>query len=292
MGTYFAPANVESHEMLYSHDYNEMMEIGSHSHFGSRLIDAALNEIYVGCWKNKPFAWISHSDRNVKYAETVEKNRYIKTYSEYANIPSYGDAIIVNNTKQEFIDLAEFKAGWLADRSEMTHPFPLLTNSQKECDGMGDYEFEWEKRGSWAGDAFVVTFDRFQVPGHYKNVSREVYFYVGEEQRRLDGDAFAFKAKTMDKTVDDDFNDKVYRYLDKSAEKWEVIRALQENDQSWLTFMKADHSVVTRMASLRKDHEPSGEKNPANDKYLWFYDVEEEKMKRCIFENFKSLEKA
>jgi hypothetical protein len=143
------------------------------------------------------------------------------------------------------------------------------------------------------GDRFVVVMDTQKIPTGYKNITNLVYFYEDAASIALYKDQFAQKALKTNVNPDLSTNNvkKPVQSMDGSASRQEVIEALEENEVSRITFKKANGEVVSRLASLNKTPVESGTTAVAdNDKYLYFIDVNEKKLKKIVFENFIALE--
>ncbi len=288
MGAYYKAINIKDQETLSPSLTNDFLKLMEHGYIGNAYVNVVLNEIYEGSWKNKPVSWVSDYDTG-RYKSHYNKSQNIKSCAENMEWLDFSDAIIINNTKKEYIDLTEHKLGWLGDRKLMTNPFVLLTTRSKTSLGGGDYYPENENRGRWSANRFVVTFNKFDVPSNYKNITKDVYFYENEEEIAFSKDAFAIKAKLLTKNIDKETRVRKLADLDENADKSEVIEFLKHNKSSDITFFKTNGDKVTRTAALLPDYDSSSSSDLKNHAYLWFYDLIDEKLKKMVFKNFVSI---
>lgn len=289
MGAYYKAVNLEDMECFSPYEFDNGAKMLEHGYISNNYVDVALNEIFAGSWKNKPIAWVCDYDTSAKYDGVYTKAVSISSCAENVDWLDFSDAIIVNNDKQEYIDLTEFKLNYPGERNLMIHPFCLLTSSTDEGMGGGDYHNEHPLRSTWAGDKFVITFNRADVPFDYKNVSKDVYFFEEDNLERID--EFKIKALRIDKKPDLETRERVLKDLDYDASLSEAINFLKLSEKAKLTFKKTNGDIVSRIATLDADYE-SDEGYTHNDRYLWFYDLEADTLKKMVFENFISLKKA
>lgn len=289
MGAYYKVVNLEDMESLFPYDFNSSAKMLDHAYVGNNYVNVALNEIFEGSWKNKPIAWVCSYDNSPQYHDVHDKAVNVSSCAENVEYLDFSNAIIINNDKQEYIDLTEFVLNYPGERELMIHPFCLLTSSTDEGMGGGDYHYEHALRSTWAGDRFVVTFNRAEVPFEYKNVSKEVYFFNDESTERVD--EFKIKALRMSKKADLETRERILKDLDYDASLSEAINFLKLSEKSKLTFKKTNGDIVTRIATLDVDYE-SDDDYSYNDRYLWFFDLEADTLKKMVFENFISLKKA
>jgi len=293
MGAYYTALNIENNERLDSWTFSNGAKLMEHSYIGNNYIDAVLYEIAEGGWKNKPFVWLCDYNEG-EYSNNWETSVKISSSAENPDWLDYSDAIILNTTKKEYIDLCEYKLNWIGPRTSMIHPFTLLTNSEDESMGGGDYHLEDNRRGLWRGDCFVVTLDRREVPHFYKNITKDVIFYEDEELANYD--ELQTKSILEGGSKGEDLNKReVKRVINVNnsgyPSKSEILNALRNNKESLLSFKKADGTKVVRKATLDIDYEGSSNSNNDNDKYVWFKDLEANgRLKRFVLDNFINLE--
>jgi hypothetical protein len=67
---------------------------------------------------------------------------------------------------KELMELSENENDWVI------HPLPLLTNSDTESSGGGDYHEELSWRADWCEDKITVCFER---PENMNNISKDVF---------------------------------------------------------------------------------------------------------------------
>jgi len=292
MGAYYAACNTKDKEILKTWKFNTGAKMMEHSYIGNSFIDVVLNEIFEGSWKNKPITWLCDYDESFEFEGLWDNSIEIDSCAENLDWLDYSDCIIINNDTKEYIDLVEYKLNWLGERKWVIHPFSLLTSSVNQAMGGGDYQFDNDNRGRWSNCRFVVTFNRFEAPAHYKNITKDVYFYEEEEQIKLVEDKFKQEVLFAG-TKHEDFETierKVVKIsLNENASKSEVINGLISNEKSYLEFNKSNGQRVVRIANIDASKLKDSDSSSSNDRYLWFFDLEENKLKRMVFDNFISL---
>ncbi len=211
MGAYYTPTaltnektkNYQTIEMIHG------LKLMEHSYFGNPAVNSTLFMIENSNWKNKSFTWacdysdnISGSDKNIY--ELSEKHIINPTKKKTPQMrangisfedmeDTYNNVIILNNSKKEYLDLSEYVANYKFDKKWMTHPFPLLTNSETQSMGGGDYHLQNDFRGIWSNDKFEVVRSIIDVPASYKNISSDFYFYANEEDEKQSKDLMKIK---------------------------------------------------------------------------------------------------
>ena len=324
MGAYYTPAAlINEEELTYQtiKSMNSGVKLMEHSYFNNDFIDGALFMIEIGPWKNRSFTWacdycedivcadkniyeLSH-DHNLDVSNINKSFDYYKDDEDKGNFEhfkgSYNNVIILNNSKKEYLDLSEYIFNYKFDKKWMTHPFSLLTNSETNSMGGGDYHMENDFRGVWAGDKFEIVRSIMDVPSTYKNVSSDFFFYSSDEDEEQAKDLM--KQKVIRNSLEKDrtylLNDcdtvNIVSSLDDTATVSEVRSALQNNEMSLIKFYKANGDLVERKASLDLDYSSSntGTSSSSLDKYIWFKDYSNDdigKLKKIIAKNFVSLE--
>jgi hypothetical protein len=82
------------------------------------------------------------------------------------------EAFILNLDKREYFSIEELKT-----YSCKIHPLPLLTNSDKEPMGMGDYQKYCEFRSKWCGDTLSVILEK--PDNGFKNITEQLLIQMG-----------------------------------------------------------------------------------------------------------------
>lgn len=266
---------------------NEYLEEMLDSHFIQNMsnngpINKILHEIYEGFWKNRPLALFNSDTENAEHIDLYENANKQKN-SETAWLDEYKYSIIVNNDKKEYINLNEYISLWERDTRYAIHPFPLLISINEEEEEIGGQVIEHPLKGHWANDRFVVVFEKLLVPSDFKNITEESLFYPYEDKY----DQFQRNALKISRRIDTEVKERIARDLDDDASKEEVIENLKAAQSSYIKFEKSDGSIVERRGTLEENYSVDDEL--LRSKYLWFYDLDEGKAKRFIFENFISL---
>jgi len=328
MGSYYKPTcqvdrRIETVEL---DDFvgSKLME---HSYFNNQLVDKSLFMIESGNWKNRPFQWscdydettLSLEDFEAPFDLDIDEETFTKYElsnpvcvnkintqfdwndfkdNDFSNrsyqymSSSYCDIIILNNTKKEYIDLSEYKYLSPFDRSDLIHPFPLLTNSESCSMGGGDFHPDHDFRGIWSNDCFEIVRRKIDIPLSYKNISA-ISFYENEDEIELTKNSMKQSILRTNLPTDrlGNFNHISFSSLDKNSKKSEIIEALKQNEISNISFYKTNGELVFRKATLDRDYVSESSSNHDKDTYIWFKDIEGNRLKKFVSKNFVSLEK-
>lgn len=157
------------------HGFNfETNHITEHFLLKSPYVNMVLLNILEGSWKNQSISWSCSldnksywNDKSVKEIHFSSKyDRDIRDSNKFSQ-----EIIILNNSKKEFIDIAEYSANVINRNFDTVHPFPVLTSVSKTPMGVEDYQIHTEHRGRWAGDKFSIVLSKFEIPTDYENIS-------------------------------------------------------------------------------------------------------------------------
>ena len=186
MGQYYTPVirkGRTDYNIYNSHNYDNGLKLTEHSYIGNNFVDTVLKELY-----NKPaeLAWVGD------YAEpddvsNPEADKFIiaQTGESYRKpVGSNGefmiDKVVINRSKNEYVDLAEYVKVTPADKwiDVPINPIPLLTAIGNGRGG-GDYHgTNMDKIGYWACDTIEVK-DAKDLPSGLKNITGDVAFVEG-----------------------------------------------------------------------------------------------------------------
>jgi hypothetical protein len=288
MGAYYQAVCTGTNEAIspsITEDFYKLME---HSWIGNEFLNLVLHNIHKGSWKNQPVVWSCDYDDDSLWnvAKSISFSEDVIHTSKWKG---YEDCIILNNSKKEFIDLAEYKQQFFYRGEGTVHPFSLLTSQATHSMGGGDYHADSADRGRWSGDKFVVTFNKHKIPSEYKNIS-DVFFSDNPEEIEIRNNAFIEKCGNSEGP--DLFSNKPISLLKlvKGASKKELKELLSSGDSWKLTFEKKDGTIATRNANTRDDNSYY---HIEDDSPLFaFFDIDADKPKKFIFENFIEAVKA
>lgn len=299
MGAYYKAVNIDDNNSMEPWDFECGTKLAEHSYVGNKYINAVLHQIEFGSWKNKPLVWACDYDNNSAFGKAYDSSSTIKIHKDdHDKIWEHYDSIIINNSKKEYIDLAEYQMHYIDRSSAIVHPFPILTSSTNKHMGGGDFDFEGDKYGDWrsrwAGDKFVVTRITTKIPSNYTNISHiwfENRYQDGECIEVFRNDKMWMKSIQTNLDPDLDTSDKMLGNfsLTSDDDKSEVINLLRNNEKIKLTFKKVDGTVCTKMATLSEQNKENSTEDSL-DPYLWFFDLDDNKIKRMVFNNFISAE--
>lgn len=241
MGAYYQPA-----VLLYKKNHNYQTfdvdfsgaKLTEHSLFGNKIVNATLFMLEFGAWKNRPLTWacdysedmiVSNkniydiSNNNIISKEALKHQPFSSFKKNVENDTvyfkeledTYNNVIILNNSKKEYLDLSEYVSNYKFDKTWMIHPFPLLTNSEIEYMGGGDYSLKNDFRGIWANDQFEIVRSIIEVPSSYKNISSDFYFYADEADQKQSKDLMKIKIlrNSLEKDRTTLFNKEYYNIL-------------------------------------------------------------------------------
>jgi len=274
--------------------------------FDNAVIKHTLFLIEKGPWKNNPFqfAWNKSSDclgSSNSNPWNLSKNNCFETNSfnvignvDYVHDGFYDFAYLLNISKNEFIDLGSYQSQFKGDKNNLLHPLPILANSEYNPTGNGDTSSH-SLRGSWKNDCFAVVFNLSNIPLSFTDITEKCSFFLDKSKNNV----LTIKAnrKKLDNPFDKSFLDFISNSpsvvsISSLKSHNEVSNALKNNDQLWINFFKANGEKVSRLATLDKHFVSKSKPSSNNNKYLWFIDVNENKLKKIIFDNFISLETA
>lgn len=184
MGAYYKPVNLEDMSAIYSHDFGSGLKLMEHSWVGNTFVNAVLNEIENGTWKNKPISWICDYDDDMEDYYSNSSNLAFNNNTR-EDIENYNesDIIIINLDKKEFVNFGLLPIVWEDDKKWIVNPFSLLTSSTTERMGGGDYSNSHSFRGSWSGDRFIIVRDIKLVPVTFEDITIDSLFYEEINQK-------------------------------------------------------------------------------------------------------------
>jgi len=150
MGAYYTPTaliNETKHNYQRLGFYSCGAKLMEHSYFGTNLVNGSLFMIESGAWKNKSFTWACDYSEDLIVANKniydISQNNTICELDMSKKVDGlYNNVIILNNSKMEYLDLSEYVYNYKFDKKWMIHPFPLLTNSEKDYMGGGACIYE------------------------------------------------------------------------------------------------------------------------------------------------------
>lgn len=285
MGAYYKAICINDNESINTWDLDNGAKLMEHSWFGNSYVDMVLHNIFKGSWKNKSIVWGCDYDDSEKFGNLYNTSHDVSFSDDAKNFYSgeYEDSIILNHTKKEFIDLVEYKMNFVV-RKNIIHPFPLLTCATTESMGGGDYHPDSADRGRWAGDSFTVIQDSHSIPHDYTNIS-DVCFSEDENELKNRKDEMR-KLSLANAGVDTSTNEPLYvESLTKGALKKDVEKLLHGNDKVFLKFVKANGDEVERTATLSANRNTTIDSSN-DEKYMYFFDIDAQKVKKMIFDGF------
>jgi hypothetical protein len=184
MGAYYFAYNETDNKCICSSGGLKLLE---HAFINNPFVSAVMIALAGGMdekipnWKNKELVWLcDYNDSfNVEWY-AVPEEKIIKPSKK--DIEKINQCYILNHTKKEYVSMKEFKLIHdeikINDKDgviEVYHPLPLLTKSDKEYMGGGDYKPENndELVGYWCGDVISVE---NEPPLDYKNITNKAIF--------------------------------------------------------------------------------------------------------------------
>jgi len=143
-------------------------------YYDGNIINSKKLDNYEELW-NKEFDWIQYFNINKKYFEKFKKMRDwgdidVKAIKNRFNILIPPPKFINNISKGVYLDIDKwikivvFASPTLDYQYEeyLVHPIVLLTNSQTEDSGGGDFHLRFALRGSWFLDEIITTYNNEQ----------------------------------------------------------------------------------------------------------------------------------
>ena len=178
MGQYYTPVikrNDGNFSKYYSHDYHNGLKLTEHSYIGNNFVDTVLKQLY-----NRPgqLAWVGdyaepsdvESPEAADFIAVEQKNGgYRKPVDAGGNF--HLDKVVINHSKNEYVDLLEYKE--FTGEDWAINPIPLLTTIGNGKGGGDYYGTNMDMVGYWACDLIEV---KNYIPAGYKNITEEVIF--------------------------------------------------------------------------------------------------------------------
>ena len=179
MGQYYTPVIKRNNRFnnYYSHNYGNGLKLMEHSYIRNNFVDTVLKELYKNPGK---LAWVGdyaepddvNSPEALDFIKSQERDIY--TNPKRSDGSFMVDKVVVNHTKKEYVNLAEYiESATKDDWDFQINPIPLLT-AIGNGKGGGDYCGNQENMiGHWACDELEVV---DEIPDGYTNIVNDVYF--------------------------------------------------------------------------------------------------------------------
>lgn len=170
MGQYYKPVNTKTLEWLYSHNYDNGLELMEHSYVGNNFVGAVMALMVPGGkWHKAPIVWAGDyydEEGKTPYWDMAKDENCLAPKISMSE-EDQKKAILVNHTKKQFVRYDELpkpdKYGWVIN------PLPLLTACGNGRGG-GDYHddnSDYKKVGIWANDILSIETEE---PENYKKI--------------------------------------------------------------------------------------------------------------------------
>ena len=182
MGQYYKCFNLDQHEYLYPHAYDNGAKLMEHSYIGNNMLNVAEHLLSPnGSWHKTRIVWGGDYMDDHIFVEDIEVEGNIRSllhekgnlyefaidFFKQVNLEFEEDPtlrFIVNHSKKQFADKTKVREG---NYGLKIHPLPLLTSSGNGRGG-GDYFDETNSYvGTWAGD--VISFET-DIPNGYEEI--------------------------------------------------------------------------------------------------------------------------
>ena len=170
MGAYYMCALKQKDDETYTiHEKKYSLKLLEHSY----IYDSYLLEVKRILFEKKfNVIWLCDycEDKEINWDKLSKKNFSIKKI--YESILRY----LYNHTKKVYIDYFYLEGLYrkYQDDNWFIDPLPILTNSEIDYAGGGDYSLDDARRGSWKGDLLEVVYDHVET---YKDVTHKMMFF-------------------------------------------------------------------------------------------------------------------
>ena len=251
-----------------------------------------------GGWENRPISFTTNYNNetlNFKDIKSIKRKEssYLSNYDKFSDHPHTFDFFILNNSKKEFIDLASYKSNFKIDRHLISNPIFFLCSDihSKNIDNFINTRLP--KTGYWNGDCLEIVFKYIEVPKTYKDISSEISYCVTEEAQYEQDNKFQQKILNSQVLTDrlkltSEPEDFLISIFDANTSIGSIYQALLNNQESLLTFKKVNGEITTKTATLIPN--PARSSLNIEKKYVWFFDLEQDILKKFCASNFISLE--